>query len=67
MRTLFQFVIVFLFVISALCAINVYAQDRHVTITGRVLDASEGVLPGARIKWRRVGLPRFQMVTAISH
>ena len=50
MRTLFQFVIVFLFVISALCAINVYAQDRHVTITGRVLDASEGVLPGARIE-----------------
>ncbi len=51
LRSLFLFVLMF----NLVWITQTAAQERRGTITGRVMDASQGVLPGARVELRPTG------------
>jgi hypothetical protein len=56
MRVLLRFVFASFLLCNVLWVTGVAAQGRRGTVTGRVTDASQGVLPGARIELQPGGL-----------
>jgi TonB-dependent receptor len=55
MRASLRLWFAFLVVLNFLCVAGAAAQERRGTITGRVMDASQGVLPGARVELQPTG------------
>src|SRR5258708_7377849 len=59
----FRSIVVFTLMFSGLWLGNALAQERKGTITGRVVDASQGVLPGAQVELQ----PGGQTATSDGH